>query len=81
MTVTISLPPETEVLLREKAQFEGLDPETVAAILLASALAWKEEDRAEAIEGIQRGLDDFAAGRFRLFSEFAAEQRRRYRLP
>ncbi len=31
--------------------------------------------------GIQSGLDDFEAGRFREFEEFAQEQRRKYNLP
>lgn len=46
-------------------------------------LAPEEEaqDRAEAIAGIQRGLDAFEQGRFRRFSEFEAEQRAKYNLP
>jgi predicted transcriptional regulator len=33
------------------------------------------------LTGIERGLDDFEAGRFRSFEEFAEEQRRQYDLP
>jgi predicted transcriptional regulator len=81
MTLTITLPPEAEQQLRERAAREGQDAETVAAAVLVEALAWEARDSAEAIRGIQRGLDDFAAGRFRPFQEFAEEQRRKYDLP
>ncbi|MBR8840750.1 MAG: hypothetical protein DSM106950_43995 [Stigonema ocellatum SAG 48.90 = DSM 106950] len=39
------------------------------------------QDSQEAIKGIQQGLDDFEAGRFRSFDEFAEEQRRKYNIP
>ncbi|MFB2977463.1 hypothetical protein [Microseira sp. BLCC-F43] len=35
----------------------------------------------EDLTGIQSGLDDFEAGRFREFEEFAQAQRRKYNLP
>ncbi|NJK99358.1 MAG: hypothetical protein HC838_13675 [Spirulinaceae cyanobacterium RM2_2_10] len=47
----------------------------VASELLASILQWEEQDLEESIEGIQKGLEDFAAGRCRSFQEFAEEQR------
>ena len=80
MTLTIELTPEAEVHLRAEAARQGQDPAVVAARVLAEALEAEAQDRAEAIEGIQRGLDDFDAGRFRHFSEFAAEQRRKHNL-
>jgi len=49
--------------------------------LLAGVLEWQEQDSAEAIKGIQQGLDDFEADRFRDFQEFAEEQHRKYNLP
>ena len=76
MTIVISLSPEVEARLREKAARQGQDVNLVAAELLASVLEWEAQDSEEAIEGIQRGLDDFEAGRFRSFNEFAEEQRR-----
>jgi hypothetical protein len=36
-------------------------------------------DSEEAITGIQSGLDDFEAGHFRSFQEFAKEQRHKHR--
>jgi hypothetical protein len=49
--------------------------------LLASILEWEEQDAAEAIKGIQQGLDDFEAGKFRSFQDFTEEQRNKYNLP
>ncbi len=81
MTIVISLSPEVEARLREKAARQGQDVSLVAAQLLASILEWEAKDSEEAVEGVQRGLDDFEAGRFRSFDEFAEEQRRKYNLP
>ncbi|WP_026733508.1 hypothetical protein [Fischerella sp. PCC 9605] len=81
MTIVISLSPEVEARLREKAARQGQDVSLVAAELLASVLEWEAQDSQEAIEGIQRGLDDFEAGRFLSFDEFAEQQRRKYNLP
>jgi hypothetical protein len=49
--------------------------------LLAHVLVWEEQDLQEAVKGIQQGLDDFEAGRFRSFQDFAEEQRHKYNLP
>jgi predicted transcriptional regulator len=81
MTITIELAPEVLERLREKAALEGREPETVAAAVLADALAWDAEDRAAAIEGIRRGLADFEAGRFRSLEAVIAEKREKYGLP
>ena len=80
MTIVISLSPEVEARLREKAARQGQDVSLVAAELLASVFEWEAQDSQEAIEGIQHGLDDFEAGRFRSFDEFAEEQRCKYNL-
>lgn len=81
MSIIISLPPEVEAQLREKAARQGQDVSLVAAELLSRILEWELQDFEEAIKGIQRGLDDFAAGRSRSFEEFAEEQRHKYNLP
>ncbi|MBD2014976.1 hypothetical protein H6F96_13480 [Microcoleus sp. FACHB-53] len=70
MTITVTLSPEAEAKLLENAARQGKDVATVAAELLASVLEWEAQDYEEAVEGIQRGLDDFEAGRFRSFAEF-----------
>jgi predicted transcriptional regulator len=81
MSIFISLSPEVEARLREKAAQQGQDVSLVAAELLARILEWELQDSEEAVAGIQRGLDDFEAGRSRSFQEFAEEQRHQYNLP
>lgn len=80
MTLTIDLAPELIERLHEKATREGQDAETIAAHILAEALEWEAQDRREAVEGIQRGLADFDAGRFRSLDEVIAEKQRRHGL-
>jgi predicted transcriptional regulator len=81
VTLTIHLAPEEEANLHEKSVREGLNAEVVAHDVLVRALEWENQDRAEAIAGIQHGLEDFEQGRFRRFSEFEREQRAKYALP
>ncbi len=81
MAIFVTLSPELEALLRDKAARLGQNVDLVASRLLANALEWEVQDSQEAIKGIQQGLDDFEAGRFRSFDEFAEEQRRKYNLP
>lgn len=71
MSIAISLSPEIETLLREQADRQGQDISFVAAQLLTRILEWEARDSEEAIEGIQKGLNDFESGRFRSFDEFA----------
>ncbi|MDZ4873190.1 MAG: hypothetical protein CLLPBCKN_002586 [Chroococcidiopsis cubana SAG 39.79] len=71
MSIVISLSPEVEAQLREKAAQQGQDVSIVAAELITDILKWELQDSEEAIAGIQRGLDDFEAGRSRSFQEFA----------
>ncbi|GGA58865.1 hypothetical protein [Okeania sp. KiyG1] len=75
MSIVINLTPELEVRLREKSTQQGQDISLVVSELLARVLDWETVDTAEAIEGIQQGLDDFENGRFRSFDEFAKAQR------
>ncbi|MBN3924424.1 hypothetical protein [Nostoc sp. NMS4] len=81
MPIVITLSPELEALLRDKAARQGQDVSLVASELLTNVLEWEVQESEEAIKGIQQGLDDFEAGRFRSFHEFAQEQRRKYNLP
>jgi predicted transcriptional regulator len=71
MAIFITLSPELETLLLDRAARQGQEVNLVASELLADVLEWQEQDSAEAIKGIQQGLDDFEAGRFRDFQEFA----------
>jgi predicted transcriptional regulator len=81
MAIVINLSPELEALLRDKAAQRGQDINFVASELLADILAWEAQDSEEAVKAIQQGLDDFEAGRFRSFQNFAEEQRHKYNLP
>lgn len=74
MTITIS--PELEVRLRERASQEGMEVDAIAETLLAAALEWNEREYAEAVEGIRRGLEAGAAGRVRPAAEVFADMRR-----
>jgi predicted transcriptional regulator len=81
MAITIDLNPEIETKLLEEAARQGRDVSVVAADLLGKMLDWEAQDLEEAVAGIQRGIDDFEAGRFRSFAEFAEEQRQQHSLP
>jgi predicted transcriptional regulator len=74
MSIIVSLSPEVEARLREKAIQQGQDVSLVAAELLARILYWEVQDSEEAVAGIQQGLNDFEAGRSRSFQDFAEEQ-------
>jgi predicted transcriptional regulator len=81
MTIVVTLSPELEDQLREKAIRQGQDVSLVAAELLANILKEEAQDSAEAIKGIQQGLDDFSTGKFRSFDEYSSEQRRKHNPP
>lgn len=78
MTITIS--PETESKLREAASRKGQDFNTAVECLLLEKLDDDALERNGAIAGIQRGLDDVAAGRVRPLSEFIAQEKVRLAL-
>lgn len=80
MEIVVTLSPELEALLCEKAARQRQEVGVVASELLAIALAWEEQDSEAAIQEIQQGLDDFEAGRFRSFEDFAEEKRRKYKV-
>ena len=81
MAIVVTLSPELEALLRDRATQRGQDVNVVASELLSSVLELEDQDAEEATKGIQQGLDDFEAGRFRSFQDFAEEQRHKYNLP
>jgi predicted transcriptional regulator len=76
-TMTITISAELEARLQERAAEEGKDPNLIAETLLAAALDWEAQERAEAIAGIERGLEASAAGRVRPASAVFAEMRAR----
>ncbi|MFB2977699.1 hypothetical protein [Microseira sp. BLCC-F43] len=80
MSLTLTLPPKIEALLRQRAENTGQDLASIALAVLAFGLSFDESDFFEALEGIQRGLDDFEQGQFSSLEEFIAEQNRKYGL-
>lgn len=81
MAIIVTLSPELEALLQDKAIRQGQDVSLVASELLARVLAWEAQDSEEAVKGIQQGLEDFEVGKFRSFQDFVEEQRCKYNLP
>ncbi len=77
MTLTLQLPPELEALLRQRAERSGQDVDSMAIALLTFGLSFDDKDFSEALEGIQKGLDNFEQGQFFSFDEFVAEQERK----
>jgi predicted transcriptional regulator len=53
MAIVITLSPELETLLHDRAARQGQEVSFVASELLAGVLEWQEQDSAEAIKGIQ----------------------------
>lgn len=80
MAIVVTLSPELEILLRERASDQGQDINLVASELLSSVLGWEGRDSVAAISSIQQGLDNFETGQFRSFQDFAQEQRQKYNL-
>ena len=66
MAIVVTLNPELEALLRDKAARQGQDVGLVASELLAHVLEWEKQDSEEATKGIQQGLDDLEAVDFAL---------------
>ena len=74
--MTITLNPQIEERLREKAERDGQNVDMLANSLITAALEWEAQDQMETVEGIRRGLEDFATGRYspaaQVFSEIKA---------
>ena len=67
--MTLTLTPDAEARLRSVAAQRGLPPEKTIDVLLAEA----DLDFQEAVVGIQRGMDDFAAGRWISLEDYEAQ--------
>ncbi len=79
--MTITLKPETEARLRERAERDGTDMNAIADALVVAGLEWEAREQAEAAESLRRSLAESDVGKTRVFSEVAAEWRAKYRLP
>jgi len=77
--MTITLSAQTEALLKEQAGRLGEDADTLADVLLQSALEEAVHDFEEAVEGIRRGLEAAATGDEMPFEEYVAQEREKRR--
>ncbi len=80
MTLTLSLPPDIETLLIQRAERSGQDLSSLAIALLSIGLSSEGDDFFAAVDGIQRGLDDFEQGQFSSLEDFVTEQNQKYGL-
>ena len=71
--MTVTLTPQTEMRLREKAEREGQDVNAVADAIIAATLEREGREFEETVAGIQRGLQAAAEGRERPFDEYVAD--------
>jgi predicted transcriptional regulator len=80
MSISISLSPEIESQLQEKAISQGRDISLVANDYLSRAMELDDLELQESIKAIQEGFDDFEAGRSQSFQSFVEEQRSKHGL-
>lgn len=70
--MVITLTPHSEALLRSVAAQRGLPPEEAIDLVLSEA----SQEFQEATAGIQRGMDDYAAGRWISLEDYEAQIRK-----
>lgn len=80
MTIVLELKPEMERKLRERAAASGQEVAAYIGDVLERAIAtadvnseFTEAEKTEIRAGVQRGMADFEAGRFRTAEAFYAE--------
>ena len=81
MPIVVNLPPEVEALFRSRAAQQKQDIELFTSELLVNLFEQEKQELEESLKAIQQSSDDFEAGRYRSFQEFAEEQRQKYNLP
>jgi exosome complex RNA-binding protein Rrp4 len=72
----IAIQTNTSIVISENGNLVYISAEQLRRDKLA-----EQQELAESLEYIQRGFEDLEAGRYRSFSEFAAEKRQQYNLP
>lgn len=80
-TMTITLKPTTEALLREKAQQEGRDMDSLVDMLLADSLEAEARRTEEDAEAVRAAMAAAEAGREKPLTQYLAEQRAKRGLP
>lgn len=80
-TMTITLKPTTEALLREKAQQEGRDMDSLVDMLLADSLEAEARRTEEDAEAVRAAMAAAEAGREKPMAQYLAEQRAKHGYP
>ncbi len=90
MTITLNLPESTEKALQELAARRGQDTAAFILSLVDEAILFEDfepippddpQERAEAIEGIRRGLEASAAGQVTPIEQVFADVKARHGIP
>ena len=76
--MTISLSPETEVLLKKRAQQQGATEEQLADSILYDVLSEEITGDLSDAEAIREAIEQERDGRYRAFAEYVAEHNARY---
>jgi len=79
--MTITLEPETESKLSEKAKREGRTIDALANDLLAEILEQEAREFAQNVAAIKEGFEAIAAGKEKPLEQYIAEQREKRGLP
>ena len=79
--MTITLKPKTEALLREKAQQDGQDLDTLVDMLLADRLEAQAREDEETGAAVSNAMAAAEAGREKPMAQYLAEQRLKRGLP
>ena len=79
--MTITLRPSTEARLREKANQEGKDLETLVDMLLADNLEAQKRESEEIMAAVLNATKAAEAGREKPLPQYLAEQRAKRGLP
>ena len=79
--MTITLRPSTEARLREKANQEGKDLETLVDMLLADSLEAQKRESEEIMAAVLNATKAAEAGREKPLPQYLAEQRAKRGLP
>ena len=78
---TISIKPERRAQLDQYAQRHRQDPVTALDDVLATHLAWEEENHRESVEGICQGYADFKKGRTKPAEQLYEELSQKHGFP
>jgi hypothetical protein len=79
--MTITLKPTTEALLREKAQQDGQDLDTLVDMLFAGSLEAQAREDEETGVAVSKAMAAVEAGREKPMAQYLAEQRAKRGLP